>query len=225
MALQVSTHKKQAVLETANALLQAQNRVTTLEIKTALRSNPKWKDYYWDQAGISTLMNELYNEGKFDFVDTGTYRLYSGSSKGVVTPKSKTVTSAKRSVGRPRKTTPTAIPAAAPVVATPKAGPGRPKKPVVPGPKPTRISRKKALELMKNNKGHFFTAVFSKKGGETRTMNCQYLKDQTQSDLGYIKVQEGKLLRTTKDPKQSIRQVNLQTLTALTIAKQSYIIR
>lgn len=107
----------------------------------------------------------------------------------------------------------------------------------IPAPKPTtgvkirkqrvstpsttlRITRKKALDLMKANKGHFFTAVFTKKDGTLRSINCQYLKDQTNSDLGYVKVKEA--IKMKLDPNDCTRQINLQTLTSLKIAGQTY---
>lgn len=75
------------------------------------------------------------------------------------------------------------------------------------------ISRTKALELMQNSKGRFFTATFIDKNNEVRVMNCQYLKDQEQSPLGYVKVREAALMRT--NPNQCIRSVNLNTLQSL----------
>ena len=85
-----------------------------------------------------------------------------------------------------------------------------------------KISRKQALELMKNNKGHFFTATFTKKNGDLRTINCQYLKDQTNIELGYVKVKEsGK----AKKGENAVRNVNLQTLSELRIAGAVYTIK
>jgi len=85
-----------------------------------------------------------------------------------------------------------------------------------------KISKSKALELMSNNKGHFFTAIFIDKDGERRTINCQYLKDQKQSPLGYCKVRE---LNKLKRGEESIRQINLQTLISLSIGGQKYHVR
>lgn len=199
--VQISTHKKQAVLDTANALLKSQNRVTTLEIKTSLRANATYAQYYWDQAIVSAIMIELQKEGKFDYVDTGVYRIYSGTPAPV------------KKVRKAAIATPTAAP----------APPAQPAKAVTKKVAAVRISRKRALELMSTNKGHFFTATFEKKDGTTRTINCQYLKDQTNSDLGYVKVKEAGLMK--KGEANPVRQVNLQTLKALTIAKQAYVIR
>lgn len=216
MSLQVSTHKKQAVLDTANGLLKAQNRVTTLEIKTALRANTAYSGYYWDQNIVSTIMIELQKEGKFDFVDTGVYRIYTGKAAVTTTP---AAGQPKRGVGRPRKN-PVAVAKPTPVK---KAAKSR----TINTTGAPYISRTKAFNLMSNNKGRFFTAVFVKKnkngvtGGE-RTMNCQYLKDQTPA-LGYVKVKDAALVRTGAT--NVIRSVNLQTLKALSIGGQVYRIR
>jgi len=75
---------------------------------------------------------------------------------------------------------------------------------------------------MKNNKGRFFTAVFAKKDGTTRTINCQYRKGQPASEFGYIQVNESGLLKT--DPTKAIRQINMQTLKSLTIAGTRYVL-
>ena len=76
------------------------------------------------------------------------------------------------------------------------------------------IGRTQALELIKNNKGKFFTAVYITKKDKLRTINCQYLKDQGVSELGYVKVVENVKL---KNKEQGIRNLNLQTLQLLKI--------
>lgn len=77
-----------------------------------------------------------------------------------------------------------------------------------------RISRSNALNLMKNSKGRFFTVIFTKKDGTSREINCQYLKDQSDSELGYVKVQK----RAGKAPKDKIRNINLQTMRSLSMS-------
>lgn len=84
---------------------------------------------------------------------------------------------------------------------------------------PRKLSKKKALEYMSNNKGHFFTAVFVDKEGKDRKINCQYLKDQKQSPLGYVLVRECNKLRKGED---AIKSVNLQSLKELHIAGIKY---
>jgi hypothetical protein len=89
--------------------------------------------------------------------------------------------------------------------------------------KSVTISKTKALELMKNSGGRFFTAIFCKKDGSLRVMNCQFRRDQPQAELGYIRVNETGLLK--KSPTKAIRQINIQTLKSLTIAGTQYILR
>lgn len=76
----------------------------------------------------------------------------------------------------------------------------------------SQISRLKALELMQESKGRFFTTTFIKKNGEERTINGKY---QGLSKLGYVRVAEhdgGRL-----SGKNLIKNVNLQTISALKI--------
>lgn len=85
------------------------------------------------------------------------------------------------------------------------------------------ITRKRAIELMTYSGGCFFTATFKKKDGSLRTMNCQYLAGQVPSQLGYLKVNEVKLVKS-KSP-NPIRSVNVQTLTELKIQGKNYRIK
>ena len=84
---------------------------------------------------------------------------------------------------------------------------------------PRKLSKKKALEYMKNNKGHFFTAIFTDKELKERTINCQYLKDQLDTGLGYVRVKEASKLKKGED---AIRNINIQTLLELHIAGIKY---
>lgn len=86
-----------------------------------------------------------------------------------------------------------------------------------------KISRLKALELMKNSKGQFFTAIFDKKDGTERIMNCQWLKDQKENPLGYVVVRDAALIKTNKN--NCTRNINLQTLKSLRLSGQTYKIR
>ena len=242
-----------ACLKAANDLLQANNTVTTLEIKTKLMNDSTTSLYFWDQQLVHDIMADAHNNGTYAIVqDNGTYRTYSATTLPTTLQK-------KRGRGRPAgvKNAPKAIVPTAPVT-QPKKGPGRPKKVIAtlpttpqtpakrsvgrprkvaatpapaPTPQPARaakktgytyINRTKALSLMQNNHGHFFTADFIDKNGEPRTMNCQYLKDQTTSPLGYVKVKEQALVRKGEP---AIRSVNLQTLKTLRIAKVNYKLR
>lgn len=91
----------------------------------------------------------------------------------------------------------------------------------LPKVKTVKIGMKAAWDLMLGSKGSFFTAEFIKKDKEARVMNCQVLKDQDPS-LGYIKVKEVALMRAKA--KNAIKQINIQTLTALKIGGVAYTI-
>ena len=78
-----------------------------------------------------------------------------------------------------------------------------------------RISRVKALDLMKGTSGKFFTATFIKKDGSRRDMNCTYRADQPTADLGYVLVEDTALRKV--DPTRCTRSVNIQTLEKLKI--------
>jgi len=72
-----------------------------------------------------------------------------------------------------------------------------------------KINRTQALELMKGNKGHFFTVRFFKKNNEKRTLNGKYV---SHDNLGYVKVSE---MSKKKKGERDVRNVNLQTIFAL----------
>ena len=178
-------------------LLKADNQVTTLEVKTELRQ--KYSDLYWGQSEVSNIMQEMEQSGKLNYKDNGTYRTYWDPSRPFGNQKSS---------AKPAKVTKVKA-GSSPKVFTKVSSGGK-------------ISRKKALELMKNNKGRFFTAVFIKKDNTTRVMNCAYITNQTTSDLGYVKVKETSQLILKKP---AIRNLNLQTLTELRIGGVMYTIK
>lgn len=186
-----------AVVMINKQLSKKAGTTTTLDVKNALiKYHP---DYKWTQKFVSELMSALEMDNALSFTDNGTYRTYSfykkpRKAKSAFTPKAKTV---KVKAATAPKAKATKVRA-------------------------RKISRTKALDLMVNNKGRFFTAEFIDKKGQPRVMNCQYLKDQGTSKLGYIKVKEAALMRTTSDPKKQIRQINLQTITALKVAGVQY---
>lgn len=181
---------KDAVLNTAKQLLVPHNTVTTLELKLQLR-----KDYplfYWNQVTVSQHMDEFAKKGVFTYADNGTYRVYSDPTLVIVK-----VNKRKTKVAVPvAKTTP--------IVKTTKT-------------KLPSITRNKALNLMQNNKGHFFTALFVKKDGTDRKINCQY---QSVTAAGYIQVTDMALRK--KDPNNCIRNINLKTLKEIKIAGTFY---
>lgn len=80
----------------------------------------------------------------------------------------------------------------------------------------SRVSRSKAVELIKGSKGKFFTATFTKKDGSSRTINCNYKSGST-TNMGYIRVY------SMKD--KGYRTINPQTLKALVINNNTYTVR
>jgi len=195
--------KEAAIKDVATRLLKANNTVTCLEIKTELFI--KYPDYYWDELIVSTWMDQNCQAlGLTYTVDTNpvTHRVYSWANKPVNQPVVTNTTAKSGKVTTSKKIT--------------KHITAKAQKPASGA---VYISKTKAIELMENNKGHFFTVVFEKKDKTTRKMNCQYLKDQGNSKLGYIKVKEPIAL---KKGENAIRNVNIQTLKELYIGKQAY---
>ena len=254
---------KEAVINAANKLLRANNTVSTLELKLALRKSQPL--FYWNQKLVSDTMNELYKENKFTFVDNGTFRVYSKPTKAnikvtrayvpsntmngiankVTVNKNGTTihgnltvtggitaytnTSNKRGLV---KGSATALAAGAKAAATRAANKGlttvkktssNSTKVVSKTTSRKTISRSKALDLIKGNKGKIFGAIFIKKDGTSRTINAQYLKDQKDMSLGYIKVIDTNLRR--KNPTDCTRNLNLQTMTQLNIGGEHYKIK
>ena len=194
--MNIKQFKLDALKEVAKTLLKANNTVTTLEVKTELRT--KYPDLNWEQSEIHDYFEANLNTLFKVVADNGTYRTWSLINYVLPTP-TKTLIKVKL---------------------TPKNNPMN----TVTTRKPdNRISRTKAYEMMKNNKGRFFTATFVKKDGEERTINCQFLKDQSELNMGYVKVRESSKLKTT--PNDATRQINLQTLKSLKIAGTEYKIR
>lgn len=204
---------KQAVLDTAKKLMTPNNRTTTLELKLQLRKD--YPNFYWNQDKVSKLMDEFATKGNFTYTDNGTYRTYSDPTIKIAkvrTKRAKTVTP----LVFVAKVTKKAVVKKAVKKAT-KAAVIKVKNPMHNVPS---ISRTKALSLMQNNKGHFFTAVFVKKDGTDRKMNCQYMADQGTQALGYVKVKDMVLRKI--DPNDCIRNLNLQTLKEIKIAGKFY---
>ena len=69
--------KKKMIFAMANRLLEANNTVTTLEIKTELRQ--KYPNEKWYQDDISDVMDDFAGEGLFKFKSEpgGMFRIYS----------------------------------------------------------------------------------------------------------------------------------------------------
>lgn len=196
----VDSTRKGLVLVVAQELLKPSNKVTNLEIKNELRK--KHSGYYWDQAFVSSTMDEYSTSGVFKYMDNGTFRTYFDPKRKM--PTSKVVKAPAKVVAmKPTKTV--------------KKVQSKDKWTTT-----SSISRKKAIDYMQNNKGHFFSAMFTKKDGSDRVINCRYLSGQD-LNLGYVKVKETCLVRA--NDANPIRQINMQTLKKLAIGGNVYKIK
>lgn len=79
------------------------------------------------------------------------------------------------------------------------------------------ISKSKAVELIQNSKGRFFTVDFVKKDNSQRTINCNYKIPSKPSKLGYI------MVYSMKD--KGYKNINPQTIKNLTINNINYKVR
>lgn len=66
---------KEACLKVAKELAKANNTVTTLEIKNELRRDYPY--FFWTQDTVSAYMAQFAGDGIFDYVDNGSFRIYS----------------------------------------------------------------------------------------------------------------------------------------------------
>lgn len=180
--------KKEKILSVAKKLCKANNTVTTLEIKTELRK--RYPNTRWDQSKVSTTMIEANSAGKFDYTDNGTFRTYSLVGKGTSTAPAAQVTTT--TTGKVKKA---------------KA----PKAPMT----TQKISRTKALDLIQNSNGKFFTVTFIKKDGSRRVLNGQYTPDMGVSPLGYVPVKDISAVR--RKEVKTVKNVNLQTIESITL--------
>lgn len=207
---------KDALRAQVDKLLKANNTVTTLELKVELRKTDP--EFYWNQATVSQMMDELYQNGTLVYTDNGVYRIYS---------KNPNLSASQTTVGI------TGVPATniTGTTAIVKVTPTPSTKVVTSKPTVKRISRTKALELIKNSRGHFFKAVFTKKkDGKERVLNAQYTKDLGVSPLGLVRVKEASLLKQFKKEgtlanipsKSVIRSFNINNLKALGIGGETY---
>lgn len=80
-----------------------------------------------------------------------------------------------------------------------------------------KISKTKAVELIKSTKGKFFTVTFMKKDGTIRTINGNYKNTNTSDTLGYLKVY------SMKD--KGYRQVNTQSIKTISFMSKTYNVR
>lgn len=176
------------ILNAATKLAQANNTVTTLEIKTELR-----KTFDVKQHQVSMAMIDAAKTGMFIYTDNGTYRVYSLANK-VSTPGKRGLT----------KGSATALAAGAKAAATRAANKG--------GAVPTgTISRTEARKRILGY-GKIQKVTFIKKDGTERTLTGVIVKDQSDLGLGYIKMKD--LVKSKREGKDVIRNVNIQTLTS-----------
>jgi hypothetical protein len=176
--------KIEKVFKVAKNLCKANNTVTTLEIKNELRKNYPKRN--WRQNEISQVMADFHLQGKFDYSDNGTFRVYSLAGS-----------------------TPTSVSIIQPAIPNKVAKVKTPKAPLT----TQRISRTKALDVIQNSNGKFFTVTFTKKDGSQRVMNGQHTSDMGISPLGYILVKDITALR--KKEVTTIKSVNLQTIKSI----------
>jgi hypothetical protein len=216
------TDMKNAVETVANQLASKLGRITTLELKNELMN--VFPAIVWNQyttgvvSGVSDLFHELVREGKFySIADNGTYQTYlpQGVRKGTANALGTAIKKAN-----PKKTKVVALggtlPASTTVsVTTTKKAAKKAKKPT--------YTVTQLRDMMKNNKGHFFTATFISQKGE-RTINGQYVSNQVikPGQEHYVIVREA--VKMKKTPTDDIRQINLNTLKSLKIAGKTIVI-
>ena len=75
----IKTLKRGQMAATVMNLLAANNTITTLEVKIALRT--MYPDWNWPQNEVSEFMNNMHLKGDLTYEDNGTYRIYSGEAK------------------------------------------------------------------------------------------------------------------------------------------------
>ncbi len=87
------------------------------------------------------------------------------------------------------------------------------------------ITAFQALKIIKETQGKVFTAVFTKKDGTQRKMNCRLGVQKNLTGKGMAYKPADYDLMTVFDMKiNDYRTLNLQTLTALQVAKEFYVI-
>lgn len=222
---------KQAVESVAKDMCQVHNGISTKRLKIELRN--RYPADWWSQyetpggiPGVSDLFHELVREGKFVSIhDNGTYQTYADPNlyipmhrKGdafIATDEAEPASMPQMNTSTVGASLVNALSAASTLASTVVTAMVKKVKKAT-SPK-TRISRHKALELMQNSKGKFFTVTFDKKPDkitgkvDERTINAQYMDYDS---LGYVVVKD--LV------KKAPRNVNLQTIKSLRINGQSY---
>ncbi len=89
----------------------------------------------------------------------------------------------------------------------------------------TQITMFQAQTLIQKTQGKIFTAVFVKKDGTTRKMNCRLgvSKHVTGKGMAYDPANRG-LVTVFDMQAKEYRMINLSTLTALQISKEFFVV-
>ena len=87
------------------------------------------------------------------------------------------------------------------------------------------INRDKVLELIKSTNGKVFTTVFTKKDGTERKMNCRLGVSKGVTGVGLkFDPSQYDLLPVYDMQAKSYRMINLETVKALQISKEFYVV-
>jgi len=200
---QVELAKRGLVFRTLVNVLTKNNATSVPQIKEELRKTHG--EYFWNETFVRTVMN--------DYVTTSVLKVNPNNVYYM----------AKWPIGKIKTEVPTPAPLTV-AAKTPVSNKKAPKAPVKDKwVTNLSISKSKALSMMQNNKGRFFSVQFTKKSDKTlRTMNCQYLSGQT-INLGIVKVKEAALL-IAKDP-NPVRSFDIHTVKRVSIAGNVYKIK
>ena len=201
--------KANLVFNMAIRLLKPQNKITTLEIKMQLI-----KDYpiiEWKQQFVHEAMDAFYRQGLFIIADdNGTYRTYSDPNYNHITVDAEIVPFDALPVYTKSidNTTTNASISTNDKQASPKAS----------SVTKSAIDKNKALELMKNNRGHYFTA-FIKENGTVEVLNCQFVK--AKQDLN---APNSVVVKLRKKAIESYKKFELENLAELSINKENFVV-
>ncbi len=87
------------------------------------------------------------------------------------------------------------------------------------------INTDKVLSLIKGTDGRVFTAIFTKKDGTTRKMNCRLGVSKNVTGKGMAYTPADYDLITVFDMKAAdYRMINIKTVTALQISNEFYVV-
>lgn len=187
--------REEALLKTAEKLVEANNRFTTLEVKLEARTS--YPDFYITQKMVHDEVEKWVRNGVFKIVDdNGIYRTYAKTvNNNSNNMQAKTKVSVKSGVSLVN----------APVLSPQKRAwiTRRAKA----GAKTSGITKKQALEILEKSRGKFVTVVFKKKSdGVLRKMNGNFLSYSN----GIVTIKEA--VKSKNSPTDNIRSFDLKTL-------------